>query len=230
MRHIKEFSRFAHVYADYNRIQKQVAKELLGLVEGEPKRMVDLGCGSGTLYKELSWELESFIACDLSATMLENHPTNTQVELLCQSFDDTKLFERLKGRPLDYIISSSSLQWSRDLKALFHEINDLGKPFALTLFTSNTFKTLHEKAKTTSPLHSKEFIEEVVKETFKSDVIFKEYTLSFKSTKELFTYLKRSGVSGNEKQLNYKQTKSLMQDYPLDYLEFEVAFIVKNSA
>lgn len=228
MKHIKEFSRFAHVYADYNRIQKEVAKELLSLIEKKPQTIVDLGCGSGTIYKEIDWTVESFLACDLSAKMLENHPQDKNVELLCQSFDDKELFKKLKEHPFDCLISSSSLQWSKDIKALFKEIKDLDKPFALTLFTSNTFKTLHEKAKTLSPLYSKEMIETLVKDILEMDVVFKRYVLNFKSTKELFTYLKRSGVSGNDKQLNYKQTKTLIKEYPLDYLEFEVAFIVKN--
>ena len=134
----------------------------------------------------------------------------------------------IKSKDFDYLISSSSLQWSKDLNALFQSIAGLNKPFALTLFTSNTFKALHESAQTTSPLYSKELIEKLAKEHLNIDVEFRTYILKFKTMKELFTYLKRSGVSGNEKQLNYKQTKTLMREYPLDYLEFEVAFIVKN--
>jgi len=228
MKHIKEFSRFAHVYADYNRIQKEVAKELLALVEGNPRSIVDLGCGSGTLYKEISWEVEHFLACDLSQNMLDNHPKDLKIETLCQSFDDPQLFRRLNKESFDYLLSSSSFQWSQDLKELFKSVNTLQKPFALSLFTSDTFKSLHEQAQTVSPLYSKETIEAVAKEYLDVDVIVKQYILNFKSIRELFTYLKRSGVSGTEKQLNYKQTKKLMQEYPLDYLEFEVAFIVKN--
>lgn len=230
MRHIKEFSRFAHIYADYNRIQKQVAKELLELVKDKPQRVLDLGCGSGTLYKEISWNLESFLGFDLSEKMLENHPHNKIIELACQSFDDPKLYENLKKIEFDYLLSSSSLQWSKDLKALFKSISNLNKPFALTLFSSNTFKTLHETAQTASPLYSKQKIVTLAKAYLNAEVEFRSYVLKFKTIKELFTYLKKSGVSGNIKQLNYKQTKALMREYPLDYLEFEVAFIVKNQS
>ena len=41
----------------------------------------------------------------------------------------------------------------------------------------------------------------------------------------MFNYIKKSGVSGGEKQLTYMQTKQLMKSYPLDYLEFEVLFV-----
>jgi malonyl-CoA O-methyltransferase len=51
------------------------------------------------------------------------------------------------------------------------------------------------------------------------------YTLEFENTREMLRYIKKSGVSGNRNVLSYKQTKSLMQEYPLSYLEFEVVYI-----
>jgi malonyl-CoA O-methyltransferase len=45
----------------------------------------------------------------------------------------------------------------------------------------------------------------------------------------MFNYIKKSGVSGGEKQLTYKQTKQLMKNYPLNYLEFEVLFVKAKS-
>jgi len=45
----------------------------------------------------------------------------------------------------------------------------------------------------------------------------------------MFRYIKKSGVSGGEKQLNYQQMKRLMENYPLNYLEFEVLFVEATS-
>jgi malonyl-CoA O-methyltransferase len=45
----------------------------------------------------------------------------------------------------------------------------------------------------------------------------------------MFRYIKKSGVSGGEKQLSYKQMKMLMEKYPLNYLEFEVLFVEATS-
>ena len=41
----------------------------------------------------------------------------------------------------------------------------------------------------------------------------------------MLKYIKRSGVSGGVKPLSYKQTKNLLDSYPLEYLEFEVLFL-----
>ncbi len=230
MKHIKEFSRFAHVYRDYNMIQKEVAQDLLAQLSVEASKIVDLGCGSGTLYHAISWPIETFLGIDLSQEMLAHHPQNKPIALRCQSFDDKNLFEALKEEDFDLLLSSSSLQWSKDLKVLFERIQSLDKPFALSLFTSATFKTLHETAGTKSPLYSKELIQEYVKSVLDAQVTFKTYELSFDDTKSLFRYLKQSGVSSNDVQLSYKETKELMKAYPLSYLEFEVAFISKMPA
>ena len=45
----KEFSRFAHEYGKYNIIQNRVAKKLVDEVKDTPKRILDLGCGSGNI-------------------------------------------------------------------------------------------------------------------------------------------------------------------------------------
>jgi len=41
----------------------------------------------------------------------------------------------------------------------------------------------------------------------------------------MLRYIKKSGVSGGRNLLTYKQTKKLMDEYPLNYLEFEVVYI-----
>jgi malonyl-CoA O-methyltransferase len=52
-----------------------------------------------------------------------------------------------------------------------------------------------------------------------------QYKLEFDSVREMFRYIKRSGVSGNRNLLGFKEMKKLMNEYPLNYLEFEVVFI-----
>jgi malonyl-CoA O-methyltransferase len=41
----------------------------------------------------------------------------------------------------------------------------------------------------------------------------------------MLRYIKKSGVSGGVKQLGYTEMKTLMLEYPLSYLEFEVIFV-----
>ncbi len=225
MRHIREFSRFAKSYGQYNIIQREVAKELAGSIIEKPQCIIDLGCGSGTFYDTIDWEVKRYIAVDLSDKMLELHPKADNIEFLHADFDDPGLFEQLKAKPCHRLVSSSSLQWSRDLKTLLARIQKLHIPFSLAIFSSGTFQTVHETAGLHSPLPSTREITELAREILGVEAEVRQYTLQFDSKRELFSYIKKSGVSGAKRQLNYAQTKKLIASYPLDYLEFEVVFI-----
>ena len=60
MNPVKEFSRFAEDYQSYKIIQSRVAKELVALVDSKPKNILDIGAGSGEIYKNIDWEFDRF--------------------------------------------------------------------------------------------------------------------------------------------------------------------------
>jgi malonyl-CoA O-methyltransferase len=135
------------------------------------------------------------------------------------------LFENLSTYNYDYIFSASALQWAENLESVFNNINRLDTPIALAIFTSNTFKKLNKTASLDSILRSVDDIYKLQKKYFNANFEVVEYKLEFNSTREMFRYIKQSGVSGARKVLSYKQTKKLMDEYPVNYLEFEVVFI-----
>jgi malonyl-CoA O-methyltransferase len=51
------------------------------------------------------------------------------------------------------------------------------------------------------------------------------YKLYFDTTYDMLRYIKRSGTSGGERHLGYREVKRLIYNYPLNYLEFEVIFV-----
>ena len=75
---IKEFSRFAHQYDKHNEIQAQVAKSLVSkLPEKHFKTILDIGCGSGAVAKNLQKgkiTYERLTVFDSSQAMLDIHP------------------------------------------------------------------------------------------------------------------------------------------------------------
>lgn len=221
----REFSRFAKEYANYNIIQNSVIKHLLSKIEHNPKKILDIGCGSGGVCRNIKWEYESFLGVDFSKNMLLLHQTSPKIELMLADFNDEETFLELQNRDFDFIISSSALQWARDLEMVFSSIARLKKPFALAIFTSNTFKTLNEVAGITSILRDSEHIFKLSKKYFNATFEIKEYKLEFESTKEMLSYIKKSGVSASRNILSYKESKKLLSTYPLTYLEFEVVFI-----
>lgn len=220
-----EFSKHALEYDTYNVIQNRVVKKLLGHVSQKPKNILDLGCGNGSLCKAIDWEYEHFTGVDFAPGMLELHPKSDKIERVYGNFNEKRVFENLLTCKYDYIFSASALQWADDLDFVFKNIKHLNAPIALAIFTSNTFKTIHETASINSFLRSADEIEKLQKKYFDAKFEVVNYKLEFESTRDMFRYIKRSGVSGARKVLNYKESKKLLNEYPLNYLEFEVAFI-----
>ncbi len=223
-----EFSKYAAHYGTYNIIQNQVAAKLLQNVTSKPRRILDLGCGEGALCKKISWEYESFVGVDFAANMLSLHPKAENIELLYGDFNDDTLFEKLGMYNFDMILSSSAMQWSDDLDALFLKLHAMQTPFAISLFTANTFKTLHATAGIEPLLRTSDQVAALCEKYFKVDAEIVDYRLSFESVRQMFRYIKKSGVSGSRKVLGFKETKRLMEEYPLDYLEFEVLFLTSR--
>jgi malonyl-CoA O-methyltransferase len=212
---IRGFDRFAHTYGEYNVIQKKIIKKYLPYVKSS---VVDLGCGSEGLctYKKFDF----YLGVDSSEEMLKRNPCNT----LKADFNTRECFESIKQYDFEQIVSFSALQWANDLEFVFREIKKLNKKFLLTVFTSNTFKSLHEFLGIKSPIFPKE---EILK---KSEILKPEnieilnYEMSFSNPKELLEYIKFSGVGGNVK-ANPAKIKKFLKNFPIDYLEFEIVVI-----
>jgi malonyl-CoA O-methyltransferase len=157
--------------------------------------------------------------------MLEIHPSSDKIKKVSFDFNDIDSFRAIGDRQYDIVISSSALQWSQDLDMTLKEISKLSNNFYFAFFTSNTFKTLHKIAGLKAPIYSQDFIKKCINRYYNASFELINYKLDFDSVYDMLRYIKRSGVSGGKKQLSYKEIKQVIEDYPLDYLEFEVLFI-----
>jgi malonyl-CoA O-methyltransferase len=220
-----EFSRYAAEYGSRNIIQRLVAQKLIASTHDQPKYILDLGCGNGTLFSLIDWEMERYVGVDFSEQMLEHHPYKPNVELILGDFNDPSLFEKLRGTSFERIYSASALQWADDLDGVLKSLASLNTPMTLAIFTAGTFKTLHECAEVTPLLRSSDEVISIAEKHLDAQFEVVHYTLEFDSVREMFRYIKRSGVSGGRRVLDFAQTKRLMETYPLEYLEFEVVFI-----
>ena len=84
---------------------------------------------------------------------------------------------------------------------------------------------MNKTASIESLLKSKEEIDELQKKYFDVNFEVMTYKLEFTSVREMFRYIKHSGVSGSRNLLSIKEMKQLMREYPINYLEFEVVFL-----
>lgn len=222
-----QFSRNALSYEHYNLIQKQAILKILNEISPKPHTILDLGCGTGSLYKEINWQLDNFIAVDFSEAMLLQHPRAAHIECKLGDFNDSDLFNYLQQYSFERIISASSLQWANDLNTTFENINKLNAPIAFAIFTANTFKTLFATANIPPLLRTVDEVTILAQQYFEANYETVHYTLEFDTPHDMLRYIKRSGVSSSRNILDYKSTKQLINNYPLNYLEFEVLFIIQ---
>ena len=220
-----KFSKYAKEYKTHNIIQQIIAKSLVRELKTKPKRILELGCGSGQVYNHILWDLDYYKAIDFSASMCELHPKGKNVEIKCFDFDTQEFINDIKNDFFDIVLSSSALQWSKDLSKIIKQLSLITKEINAVLFTSNTFKTIQEITKTKSPILDELSIKEAFSKYFKCEFETIMYKLEFDNKKNLFDYIKKSGVSGANESLDFKNAKKLYKEYNINYLEFEVIFI-----
>ena len=218
----RAFHRRAESYDSYNLIQRRAASRLLSNLQGKADRIVDLGCGTGTLYRLYERPFIHWIAVDAAPAMLALHPESSRIEKRVGNFDDPALFEELAETDFDLLLSSSALQWAEDIDWTLAQIAKLNKPTALNIFTSGTFATLHRVAGCTSPIYDRETIEKALICRLGIRPELCRYRLYFRSTMDMLRYIQRSGVGGGVPRLSVTQMRRLLESYPLNYLEFEL--------
>lgn len=224
-----QFSKYAKSYNSYNIIQQLVAKSLIRELGCQPKRILELGCGSGQIFKYIHWDVEFYHALDASASMCELHPKASHIQVQCCDFDSEIFFNTLKNQHYEMVISSSALQWSTNLPKIIQALSEVTSEIQAVLFTSNTFKTIQTISKKPSPILDEKSIKKAFEMYFECTFETLSYKLEFDDKKALFDYIKKSGVSSSNA-LNFKEAKKLYKEYDLNYLEFEVLFVKAKKA
>ncbi|MGB3751267.1 MAG: methyltransferase [Arcobacteraceae bacterium] len=221
----EEFSKHAKKYNSHNIIQQIISKALVRELNSEPKRILELGCGSGQVFKNIDFDFDYYKAIDFSQQMCEIHPKHPSLKIECLDFDTQEFHQNIKNEKYDLVLSSSALQWSNDLAKIIQTLSRISPNIQMVLFTSNTFKTIFELSDTKSPILDLKQIKKSFDTFYKCQYEVLNYKIEFDNKKELFQYIKNSGVSGDEKPLSFKKAKKLYKNYNLGYLEFEVVFI-----
>jgi len=225
--HTVEFEKYAKNYDLFAKVQKKVAQELIKEINFKPLSILDIGCGTGEIYKNIAWKIDKFIGVDCSRSMCQLHPLSAGVEVICDNFESKAFKDRVSRlAPFDLIISSSALQWAKELEQTLKFYSKLSDKVAFAIFTSGTFETIYKITKRKSFLPSFDSIQ-MLAEIYKNSNLYKRsYKIEFEDTLSMLRYIKYSGTSGGSELLDYAKIKHLINNYPYRYLEFEVAFLL----
>ena len=228
-----QFSKNAKSYDKYSIIQSYGVEILLNFLPKTLGTILDLGCGSGRVYKQLQKSqkgFDKFYGVDFSKEMLNLHPKNSNIYLKKADFNLPETFEYFKDKKIDTLISASALQWATNLDLTFKQCSKIAPFGAFFIFNSNTFKNLHRCANLKSPIYSQAEVESAFLNHYKPIKIEQySFNLAFDSVLEMLRYIKKSGVSGGKMSLSYIELKRLIREYPLNYLEFEASVLIGDS-
>ena len=214
-----KFDSAAKTYAKYNLIQQKVITELIANIAPTYDKVLDLGCGNGGIYDAFKIKPRYFTGVDISSTMLSLHQKNKNTRLIQCSFDDFDIKE-----DYDLVISSSALQWSKDLDSLMKKISNHTKHIAFGIFTALSMREIHNFLGIESPILNKADILKIVARYFDIVHYNKTYSIDFETTKDLFLYIRNSGIGGYNL-LNYQDSKKLLTDFRSTTLSFEVVYV-----
>ncbi|PXF63867.1 malonyl-ACP O-methyltransferase BioC [Kangiella spongicola] len=142
----RSFSKAASTYdaaAFFQRIAGERLFERLDYFKLEPKKIVDLGCGTGVFTRQLSerFPAAEVTGVDIAEGMIEWCKQQSSAE---QYVCANALALPFEDNSVDLIFSNLSIQWVENLQDLFNELNRVLKPEGLLLFTTLGPDTLKE--------------------------------------------------------------------------------------
>lgn len=211
-------NRFAKNLKNYNdnaKIQKRMAERLVSFVKNKnPKKVLELGCGTGFLTKNLSKMLsfEDYKALDIVEDCQEYiMEINPNINFIANDIEE---FITTSKEKFDLIISNASLQWLDDfeptVKKLLKMLNPNGE-FIFSTFGQENFREIYHAIGTTLKYYSVTELQQMFPE---SSIETEIHILAFESPKEVLKHLQLTGVNAIE---NVSWTKK-------DLIAFENAY------
>jgi len=132
---IKNFDAGAHQYDQYADIQKLIAIELCQKIETAPKKILEIGCGTGFLTNQLidKYPKSKIIATDISPNMIAKCQQKFKESdvLKFQVMDGENI--KLDGK-FDLIVSSMTFQWFENLPKATRDLKKILNPNGMLYF------------------------------------------------------------------------------------------------
>lgn len=143
------FSRASGTYSESAAVQREMVTQLVEkLPDSHPKRILEIGCGTGILSEELlkKYPQAEIDAVDIAPGMIDfccrKYALESRVHWHVADILDFKFAGKY-----DLIVSSSAIHWVTDLDHLFERLHEVLSDAGLVIFSlmlENTFCELHE--------------------------------------------------------------------------------------
>lgn len=191
---------FKKAHATYDQsalVQHQMCQHLIKLIQtrlpdASPKSILEIGCGVGNLTKLYHplWQIDELYLNDL----YDVHSDIDRAKLIIGDIEHIDLPR------VDMALSSSALQWMKDLPTLCHRIHHALSDASTFAFATFGQDNLHEMKTLTGIGLDYHSLDDIIQMLSKAgfDVIHTEqtpYTLYFDQPKQILRHIKETGVS-----------------------------------
>ncbi len=232
----QHFEKSADSYDAAAVLQREIAKrmgERLDYIKLQPNVVLDAGCGTGFITKDLlkRYPKSQILALDLALNMTRKTKEQggwlRKPKLICGDAEQLPL----KMESVDLVVSNLMIQWSNDLSKMFLGFHSVLAPNGLLLFSTfgpDTLKEMRESwATVDSTPHTSAFVDmheigdALLKAGFINPVTDMELiTMTYSNVRQLMKDIKDIGASNT----NSERSKGLMGKQKLK--DFEQAYEV----
>ena len=228
------FSRAASTYDDDSMAQTKAARRLFNLTRSRlakrPPRILEVGCGTGTLSKMLlTLDPSCLSLADISEGMLDeckkrvgNSGYLQYIKADCESADFGEIY--------DLVVSSSAMQWFHDFRHgllnLRQALTDDGL-MAFFMFTAGTFEEIKNISGDGIPYLEDSEVRLIVNKALENPQFeYFDYRTHYKDCMSMLRSLKASGVSGTGNRIWTKgKLTRFIKEYTQKYSDNEGVYL-----
>lgn len=217
----RAFSLAAPTYDKAAFVQKEVGHRLLerlSLLKIQPRIILDVGAGTGSLTKALQaqYPKSTVIGLDIANGMVEYAKSNTKKHLWKQQprylCGDMEALPFAANR-FDLIFSNFTLQWSLSLEQSFQEFKRILKPEGALFFSTLGPLTLHELKQSWAQVDNKSHVNEFMDMHDVGDLLLNTdlynpvidmemITITYNNVSQLLQDLKNTGARNSNRLRN----------------------------
>ncbi len=204
-----KFRKSIKTYSDNAPVQLYMAHKLAKYVTKDYKNILEIGSYSGFLTKEIIKKVnfENYLALDIVDSYEYIKNLSPKIKFTVADIEQIELKEKY-----DLIISSSSLQWCNNLKAVIKKLKSYLSPEGHIMIAIFGKKNLYEIKEAFGISLDYPDISDIKQLFCDNAIIFEEIkTLEFSSSHELLRHLKYTGVNSFKNKLTYSQIKEKMK-------------------
>ncbi len=208
----KRFSRNLKTYKDNSVVQNKMADRLVEMIDFQPKKILELGCGSGLLTENLvkKFDTTTFDAIDIvedcEKYIKEISPNINFYHSDIETFNFQNKY--------DLIISNAVFQWVEDLPLFIESLKKCLNPNGILLFSTFGTDNLLEISKLTGEGLMYRTVQELNSLLHPQEIYEDKILLNFDTPKDVLKHLKYTGVNAIS---NKHWTKSDLKNFENEY-------------